>query len=296
MEPKRILVTGGNGFIGSAFVRRLESEGCSVTVLSRKARRPSDLSVDLGDAAAVMQALAGRVFDSVFHLAGAGVNPAGDKGASLMQVNAKGTEHLLTALESLPPCPVVVAGSWTEYGLSETGIMRETDACHPLSAYGESKLASTLFACAWAKRLHRPLVVLRFFNVWGPGELPHRLGASFVRAFAAGERPRGGNPDLRRDFVHLDDAVEALVRAANVDAIGEVINVGTGIATSLRDFGEALRRAFGTDVQPEWNGSSDRPWDVPVACASTEKCERLLRWKPSIRLEDRLAEIVDVPS
>ena len=285
-------MTGGHGFIGSHLVKRLRAEGSIVTILGRHCSHETDLVADLGSREATLNVLQGLTFDAVFHLASSGINPETDGTVSLLHTNAEGTENLLAALEQRPACPIVVAGSWTEYGRIPGGTMHEGDACAPRSVYGISKLASTLISTAWATRQDRPLSVLRFFNVWGPGEPAHRLGPSIVHAFQQGQRPRLGDPTFRRDFVHVDDVVEALLLAAGCHSVGEIYNVGTGVSRSLEEIVGLIRTASGTGLDAEWHTSTPRTWDVEIAQASTEKFRSHFGWTPTIRFEDRVHELL----
>lgn len=293
-QGKRVLVTGATGAIGSRLTERLEREGAIVTKMSKRSGGEGYLHVDLSDPAAVDAALSGRAFDAVFHLAAAGVTPGADGMEHLMRQNALGTENLLAALRELPACPVVVAGSWTEYGpaRSADGFMHEDDPCQPLSPYGMAKLASTRAAQAWARREGRPLTVLRFFHVVGGNEPQNRFGPTVVRALLRHERPKLFDPAMRRDFVHVDDVVEAMLRAAALREQGAIMNVGTGIATSLHEFVSAIQTQLGTSIEPEIVAGTGRPWDVPVARASVERIETALGWKPRPMLQDLIPKLL----
>lgn len=280
---KTALVTGASGFVGSTLVRMLRERGATVVPLSRRAE-PDAIQADLTDFASLTKALDGRTFDAVFHLAAAGVNPK-EPVLSLIHVNAEGTENLLKALESLPVCPIVVAGSWTEYGASQSGVYAEDMMCAPMSAYGVSKLASTLFATSWSVQQRRPLTVLRLFSVYGPGEQEYRLGPAMIKAFREGRAPSIGFPDNTRDFVYVEDVADAFIRAVDLKTSGTILNVGTGIGTSIRAFVDEIRRAMGTAIEPIHGVEQPRPWDVPASQADVRRLEAMLAWKPMTSLE-----------
>jgi nucleoside-diphosphate-sugar epimerase len=276
-QAKRILVTGGSGFIGSALMRRLAAEGAEVVELARTPGRGKRVA-DLRNLASLQEALAGERFDAVFHLAAAGTGP-GVATADVFSVNVLGTDHLLTALRPLETGRIVVAGSWTEYG-SHDERFGEQLACEPRSPYGISKLASTLLSVAWAKAQNRPLTVARLFQVFGPGEAVHRLLPTLVKAACEGAAPALGSPDVVRDLVSVEQAVEGMLRLAELDQVGEVVNVGTGEPISIREIVERVRVASGSLPEPTWGSSAPRPWDVPRAVADVSKLRRLTGWVP----------------
>jgi CDP-4-dehydro-6-deoxyglucose reductase, E1 len=281
---KTVLVTGASGFIGTPLVAELRRLGATVVPLTLPPGDQGSISADITDADALKRGLEGKRFDAVFHLAVAGANPNDPQ--SLFRVNAEGTEHLLAALEALPPCPVVVAGSWTEYGAAPTGTMTEETLCTPQSPYGISKLSSTLTAVAWAKRLGRPLTVLRLFSVYGAGEAAHRLGPTVAAAFKAGQAPRLSSPESERDFVCIDDVVSAFIRAADLKECGRILNVGTGVGTTLRAFVDEIRRRLGSSIEPEWGASVLRPWDVPAVRADIQSLKTVMGWVPEIDVHE----------
>lgn len=285
---KKILVTGGTGLIGSALIRRLKEEGALTADLSLSNFAGNEMPIDLISRDSIKKALSGKKFDMVFHLAAAGASPDGGKNQSLFRTNAEGTENLLLVLEEMPPCPLVAAGSWTEYGNSKSGVMNENDSCHPLSLYGISKLSATLLVSAWAKKTSRPAAVARFFNVYGPGEAAERLTPTLVGAYSQNQSPVLSNPDLRRDFIYVADIVEALLRIARLNLCGEIINVGTGRSLSLFEYDKIVRSVFNTKAEPIWNAALPKPWDVPAACADIGKLERLLNWSPAFSVQQAL--------
>ncbi|MFH2231645.1 MAG: NAD-dependent epimerase/dehydratase family protein [Patescibacteria group bacterium] len=287
-NDKSVLVTGGSGMIGSFLVDRLKELGAKVTSLSRSS--DTSLSVDLNSLADLKSALADKNFDVVYHLASAGVNPKKDQGVDLIKVNVESTRNLLTVLEDLKSCPVITAGSWTEYGVIEGGVVREDYECKPTSPYGESKLECTKLCCEWAKQNNRPLTVLRLFSVYGEGELAQRLGPSVYKALKEGRSPELTNPDFKRDFVYISDVVDAFIKASDLKEPGLILNIGTGKAESLAEFVEIMQSAMGTNIQPIKSNSEARPWDVPVVQADLTKCQNMLNWIPDVSLSEGIGQ------
>ncbi len=291
---KRVLVTGATGTIGSRLVERLNGEGAIVYPLSRSARGLRAFRVNLANAEEVQGAFRGFEFDAVFHLAAAGVRP--DRNTTvdeLIKSNAEGTMNLLAALEALPECPVVVAGSWTEYGVTSGGTMRENDPCNPNSPYGKSKLASTRAAQEWAKRTGRPLTVFRFFSVCGGSEGENRLGPAVYRALMSDTSPTLSNPDFERDFIHVDDVVDAMMSTHNFRGAGEIMNIGTGVSTSLIEFVQHMQeRLDKRHIEPRVEPSEGRPWDVPVSRAAVDRAEMKFGWRTTTTLPELIEKLI----
>lgn len=285
---KTILVTGASGFLGHALILKLEAAGAKTLKLSRSA---GDVRADLSDLEALRAALKGISFDGVIHLASAGVRP--DDSQNVFQANVIGTQNVLSVLEAFPSCPVVVAGSWTEYGPAAGDKMKEDQRCEPASPYGISKLGATLLVQAWGRKHRRPASVLRLFQLFGPGDAPHRLIPTAIRA-AKGEVSSqfSAQADFSRDFVHIEDAAEACIRALGIQEAGVVLNVGTGVGTSLGEVVEAIFRVAGSSQVPTWAGSDPRPWDVPSAVADTSALEKTLDWKPSRSILNEVANLL----
>lgn len=285
---KTILVTGANGFLGRALISKLEAVGAKALTLSRS---QGEVRADVSELEALRAALKDVSFDGVIHLASAGVRP--DDAQNVFQANVIGTQNLLSVLETFLSCPVVVAGSWTEYGPAVGDKMKEGQRCEPASPYGISKLGATLLVQAWGKKHRRSATVLRFFQLFGPGDAPHRLIPTAIRA-AKGETPSqfSARADFLRDFVHVDDAAEACIRALGVQEPGLVLNVGTGVGTTLGAVVEAIFRAAGSTSTPTWTGSEPRPWDVPSAIADTVALEEVLGWKPSRSILNEVPNLI----
>ncbi|MCW1891744.1 MAG: NAD(P)-dependent oxidoreductase [Candidatus Uhrbacteria bacterium] len=302
-KHERVLVTGGSGFLGSVLVRRLVALGANVFVATRGEMSFDRLQsvqgayayheVDLTDAASVH-----RAFDEirptvVFHLAVYGTSPGQHDGEAMHRMNVVGTQYVLAECERHDIRRIVMAGSWAEYGVSERdGLMSEEDACLPCSEYGVSKLASTKVAADWSLRTGRPVTVLRFFSVYGPGEPEHRLVPILLASARSGIPAHLGNPAIMRDFIHVDDVVDAIIRSAErMSDAHEVLNVGTGRGLSIGDLVGIVRGVFPNMPQPVWSNEPCRPWDVPAAIADTSRMQRTCSWRSMKTVEEAIREM-----
>lgn len=239
----RILVTGGTGFVGRAFVRRAIAGGMTLGFLLRSEAegtgpRNSERFV-LGPSPWTVQAIAESIAafapDALIHLAGQ------IRSATLEEAYAANAilgERVMAAMEhAAPAARTVVVGSAAEYGVprDSAGLVRPQDACRPYSPYGIAKLAQTLHALARSSR-GQDVLVARLFNPVGAG-MPRGLVFTDIAArLASGQKEIPvGNLDVRRDFMPVDEAARILLALlAAPEAGGMVVNVCSGEAQSIR--------------------------------------------------------------
>lgn len=246
------LITGAGGFLGRHVVARLRALSIPVETLGRSGSIPL---ADPGDGEAIRIAMQRLQPTLVFHLAG---TTAVDPLEEAYRVNVLFCAHLLAAARSLPAPPrLLLAGSAAEYGPIPERLLPVTEdaACNPISVYGITKLAQTLHGLA-AAAAGLPVVVARLFNVVGGGMPEHLALGSFasqIRAMpAAGGVLRTGPLRRWRDFVEAAPAAAVLVDLARSPAAaGQVVNLCSGVPTSLAVLTQALIEAARRPVQLE---------------------------------------------
>lgn len=235
------LVTGATGCVGAALVRSLLADGCRVAVVVRPGRGSAELGaagltvldVPLHDAGALAAATNSVRPRHVFHLAGAGVNPQSRDLASLVQGNVHTTVALLEVAAVWGCERLVVAGSSAEYGLVGPAPVDAAAPLRPTSAYGATKAAGSVLALGLGAAAGIPTVVVRLFNVFGPGEGPWRL-LPHLAAKLARDQPCDLTAGTQvRDFLYVDDAAAAL-RSGTCAPPGTTHNACTGIGRSVR--------------------------------------------------------------
>jgi UDP-glucose 4-epimerase len=245
VSAESVLVSGVAGFIGAHVARRLHREGfrvIGVDDLSGGARAsvPAEIEfirADLASAAAV--AALPRGCRRVLHLAGqsSGEISFDDPGADL-EKNTVSTLNLIRYGIDNACERFVYASSMSVYGEVADCPVSEQQRCAPLSCYGVGKLAAEHYLRVYAA--HLPAVALRMFNVYGPGQNLANLRQGMVsiylaQALAGGRIEVKGSLERYRDFIYIDDVVEAWWRAAtSLAAVGRSINVGTGVRTTVR--------------------------------------------------------------
>lgn len=268
-KGERVLVTGGTGFIGSAVVNRLVASGAQVASLSRAGRAPqgaAGIAADLADAQGVMQAVAAFRPTVVVHAAAAGTTGAATPD-DMIRANILGTQSVLNACKACRPNAVVVLGSWTE------------DV--PNSTYGVTKRTATMLTQTWAAETRVPTVILRLASVYGPGEASHRLLPTLLASARTTTPATLGAPETVRDYIHVDDVVDAVLNAAHAPVQdGTVYNVGSGIGTSTQELVTLVQQAASQFPEPTWNTHPPRPWDIPRWVAEITRTTEALQWTP----------------
>ena len=263
----RVLVTGGAGFIGSNLAKKLASDGHD-TVAADSFRSASwtnllDFSGDVltqRDHEDVDSLAAVGPFDVIFHQASiTGVikddATAGTADQQRMMRNNVETFRRLLDWAVQSGARVVWASSCSVYGRGPVP-MTESQKPVPLNVYGFSKLCMERLAARYAPRLSKPIVGLRYSNVYGPGESHKGRLASMIYQLAcqmrAGKRPRIFTAgQQKRDFAYIDDAVEANLRAMTARESG-VYNAGAGRSWSFNELVDELNRVLGTKLKPDY--------------------------------------------
>jgi len=315
----RALVSGGAGFIGSTLVDALLARGDEVVVIddlstgrgtnlsAAMARDAKLIPADVRDSHSMKSILEVHRPQTVFHLA-AQVDvriSVSDPGRDV-RVNVEGTVNLLDAARRAGAESFVFASSCAVYGDPHNGRhhprgarpmrrqeelpLTEDASVRPDAPYGQGKLGAEGYVALYRNLHGLRTVSLRFANVYGPRQNP--LGESGVVAIFCGRLANGGRPTVygdgmqTRDYLYVDDAVAALIAAANSDVGGE-FNIGTGVETSVVDLAEKVRRIGGRDdFQPEV--APPHPGEIRRMALSSELARAELGWEFTMSLDDGL--------
>ena len=292
-EFDHALVTGGAGFIGSHLADRLVDD-CTVTVyddLSTGSRDnvPEDaefIHADIRDDDTLRDAV--DAADIVFHEAAqvSVQRSVGDPATS----HAVNIDPLLTILEAARDTNtrVVFASSAAIYGHPESLPIHESHPKTPTSPYGLEKLTADHYCRLYHDRYGVDAVVLRYFNAYGPGQQGGDYSGviSIFRdqARAGDEITVEGDGTQTRDFVHVDDIVEAnLLAAATDEAAGETFNIGTGDSIEIRELAETIRDV--TDSTADIVHVDSRPGDIDHSEADISKARDVLGFEPTYDIE-----------
>lgn len=306
----RVLVTGADGFVGTWLVRRLLRDGHEVVgAVQGGARRltPAEqaavqwLPLELTDPDSV-RAVAGKAYDAVVHLAAVASGPdaARDPGTAWV-VNAAGTARLVQALlgakEREGIDPLVLAVSTGEVYGRAPGPRRETDPVAPCSPYAASKVGAEVAALEAWRRGGLRVVVARAFPHTGPGQDTRFVVPAFAERLRMAKRTgapviKVGNLEPVREFLHVDDVVDAYVRLLGHGAPGEVYNVASGEGISVGTLLERLGALIGVHVVPEVDARLVRSADIPCLVGDATRLRSAVGWVPRHSLEETLKDVV----
>jgi len=299
------LVTGGAGFIGSHLVDTLLERGAEVLVIddlstgrrenlaSALERGAELIEADVTDAAAVSGVIEARRPSAIFHLAAQiDVRVSVSDPVFDLRVNVGGTINLLEAARQADVGRFVLAstgGAIYGEGSDRALPLDETAECIPDAPYGQSKYAAEGYLSLYSRLHGLSTIALRLGNVYGPRQDP--LGeagvvALFCGALLEGRTPRVfGDGKQTRDYVYVDDIVEALLAAGDSNAMGK-FNVGTGVETSVTDLGRMIATACGRPFEPQM--APPRPGEIQRIAIDSSRAASELGWKAKTNLPDGL--------
>jgi UDP-glucuronate 4-epimerase len=321
MPIKKILLTGGAGFIGSHVAEALMLRGAQLTIVDalddfyspdwkranlEEVRRRGAFQfeqADICDFDRMRAIFAASEPDAVIHLAArAGVRPSIEQPRLYERVNVAGTLNLLDLCREFRVPRFVFGSSSSVYGAdSPVPFSEEQVTLRPISPYAATKLAGELLAYTYAHVWGLQIVCLRFFTVYGPRQRPDLAIHRFTALMEAGEAlPIFGNGSSARDYTYVDDIVAGVLaaldfkfaeRAGAASAAFEIFNLGNSSPVRLDELVAAIERATGRTaarrVLPLQVG------DVPVTWADISRAERMLGYKPQVPLAEGLTRFVE---
>jgi dolichol-phosphate mannosyltransferase len=297
---KRCLVTGASGFVGANLVRRLLRDGHEVHVLLRPEYqnwRLRDIAsslrshtVDLADRELVRESVQRIRPEWVFHLAAYGAYPTQTGFARMVEINVTGTASLLDACSDV--AAFVYTGSSSEYGYKDHP-PRETEIVEPNSHYAITKAAATHYCQFMARKTGVNAITVRLYSIYGPYEDPSRLIPTLVVYGLQGKLPPLVSPATARDFVYVDDAVDALIALAQSVRPGAIYNLCSGVQTSLATVVESARKLMDIAVDPVWSSMEQRSWDTDVWVGSPETMAKDIGWRSKVDFATGLQRTID---
>jgi len=305
----KVLLTGGAGFIGSHLAERLLTDGCRVIALDnlyagklKNFKRCADnpnfhfIKGDIRDKKIVDGVTMG--VDAVIHQAAITSVPLSIKNPKFVYgVNVAATVNLLKSCVKNDVTRFIFASSAAVYGAAKKMPISENAPAKPLSPYGESKLHAEKYCQKFWDEHGLKTVCLRYFNVFGPRQTPGQYAGVISRFF---DRLKDKLPPIvygdgkqTRDFVYIDDVVEATILALSCEkAAGRLLNIGTGTATSVnelcRTFMKLMHRS---GVEPKY--VAPRAGDIRHSQADITKAKKILGYKPRISLKQGLKKFIE---
>jgi UDP-glucose 4-epimerase len=298
LSGQTVLITGGAGFIGSHLAERLSSiadvrvfDNLSTGDPSQVPTSAELIEGDIRNTAKVDEVIDG--VDTVFHQAGmVSVPKSVEEPRACHTTNGTATLDLLEAARRAD-AGVVFASSAAIYGQPESVPVPEAAPKRPNSPYGIEKLAGDQYVRLYAERYGLPTVALRYFNVYGPQQGVNQyagvISTFFEQARSGGPITVEGDGQQTRDFVHVEDVVEANLLAATSDVRGAAFNVGTGQRTTIAELARTIQSV--TDAEAEITHTDPRPDDIRHSQADIGRITESLGFEPSVSLRDGLATL-----
>ena len=306
---RRVLVTGGTGFIGRQVMSLGVKAGVEIHNLSSQSDDgASDEAiyhhvVDLRDGQRVREVVTEIAPQGILHLAAGGVRNRESTLSDLLAINTIGLQTLLDSAANMPlPPPVVIAGSWFEYA-PQTRPLTEDDPLCVWSAYTASKVAANAIAEYYAMQF--PVTVLRLFSVYGSGEpltrlIPYIIQTAHARSLGEQRTIALTGCKQVRDYVYVTDAARAFWHGLHYSPqkpVYRVFNVGTGRPLVLREFVESLTRllaARGLPAEIEFGAKPYNAHEAMHAVADISRIENELQWQAQTSLQDGLETMITV--
>ena len=302
INSKNVLITGATGFVGSCLTHRLVRVDCDLHIIKREQSsiwRIKDIlnqvvihNVNLIDGNSLVKLVRNIKPEIIFHTATYGGYPFQKYVNKIIQTNIMGMVNLVNACSKVGFSIFVNTGSSSEYGVKSKP-MNEADLLEPNDNYGIAKASATLFCQAKARSEKLPIVTLRLFSPYGYYEELTRLVPSVIISCLTGKNPKVSSPEPVRDFIFIEDVLDAYIKAANVpNAGGEIFNIGYGQQHSVGEVVNKIVELTGGKVNPEWGGISKRTNEPTIWQADISKAKDILKWEPRYDLEEGLNKTI----
>ncbi len=307
LKNERVLVTGACGFIGSHLVERLVEMGAKVRAFvfynsfnhwgwldslpEEKLQKIEVFAGDVRDLPCVKRAMEG--VKVVFHLAALiGIPYSYIAPESYVDTNVKGTLNILQAGRERGVAKIIHTSTSEVYGTAQYVPMDEKHPLQGQSPYSASKIAADVLAQSFHLSFGLPVAICRPFNTFGPRQSARAIIPTvLIQGMAGKSRIRLGNTQTTRDFNYVSDTVEGFIRIAESrEAVGQVINIGSGQEIAITSLLKKVSEVLGRDIRVNKDRERVRPSSSEVfrLCADNTKAREILGWKPKVRLEEGL--------
>jgi UDP-glucose 4-epimerase len=299
---KRVLMTGGSGFIGANLLRRLLYDGHEVHLLLRRQYTHWRLIGISGnvykhfiDHPRVLSELLTLIKPNwVFNLAAYGAYSWQSDAEQMFTTNLFSTKSLIEACLDFGFESFVQIGSSSEYGIKDHAPM-ENEWLEPNSLYALTKALASMYCKYVAKKQLAHIPILRLYSVYGPFEDPNRLLPTVITQGLCGKLPLLADPNTARDFIYVDDVVDACIKAATTRTCewGPIYNIGSGEQTTLAKVASVAAKAFKIKSPPVWNAYPNRIWDTFSWVSDSKKAKKELNWKPNYSFESGFQKMLE---
>lgn len=301
---KKYLITGAAGFVGSALAKRMIENGDEVVTIDNlstgeEKNIPEGVVFIKGDCQdeSIIETLENHKFDAIFHIAGQSSgevsfeNPVYD-----LQTNTQSTLLLLNLAKKINCAKFIYASTMSVYGDNENEYVDENSPTNPKSFYAVGKLSSEKYLKIYSN-LGINTVALRLFNVYGPGQNLKNLKQGMVSIFLAQAITDEavlvkGSKDRFRDFIFIDDVVDAFLAVLEKDKKGfSLYNVSTGVKTRIGDLVEEILKNIKKNIPVTYKGST--PGDQFGIYGDSESLSKETNWRPKVQFSKGMKKMID---
>jgi len=301
---KRILITGATGFVGANLAHRLVNIGAKPHIILRK--ESSKLRIksieskmhlhycDLTENKKLQALIKDVNPEIIFHTAAYGGHISQNDVAKILQVNQTGTMNLINACDNIDYDSFINSGSSSEYGIKNKS-MKEDDVLEPITDYGITKSAATMYCQEVACKTGKSIATLRLFSPYGKYDDSSRLVAYAISTCLKGNTIKLSSPDSVRDFIFIEDVIDAYLLAAKnpVKIKGEIFNVGSGKQYSICEVVNKIIKFTNSSIKPSWGSISNPRFEPSVWQADISKIRKYLSWKPMYSIEEGLKKTIE---
>jgi dTDP-glucose 4,6-dehydratase len=306
LSGKNIFVTGGAGFIGSALVRELLTEGSNIVIYDNFASGDRSNIEEIKDRVTLIKGdirdpeivnhLKEHKIDCVFNLAAEPYIPhCYDRPKNFFEVNANGALNIMLSSKEAGVARILQYSSSEVYGTAQYVPMDEHHPTIPCSTYAVSKLAADRLCYTLYHEQDLPIIIMRQFNTYGPRETHPYIIPELITQLSNSNKLKLGNIKARRDLTYIDDSAKGAVALMKCDeAVGEVVNLGYGQDWSVEELAYIIAKLMGHDsIEIEVEDVRLRPLDVERLQCNYFKAHKLIGWDPKVGIEEGLGRTIE---
>lgn len=293
LTGKNVLVTGASGFIGSHLVKKLLKEGANVYAIDTKKPQNANISyfnTDLSDLKSLTNVIAKAKPQIIVHLAACLDKATPDE--EIIRINYQGTVNLLKALDQIQYQKFIYI-STAELYFGNKIPFTENMPLHPQTAYARSKLMAEEYCMKQFNEKRKPITILRPAVVYGQGQTGNMFIPQCINSALKGRNMKMTAGEQTRDFVYVEEVAEAILKASYMPvAAGEIINIGSGMETTLKEAALKINKLTGNAMQINFGALPYRENEIWHYLLDITKAKRVLDWSPKISLEEGLKKTI----
>jgi len=302
---RKILITGGTGFVGSNFVYKFLKLGDEVNLIVRPEsnfwRIESIKSkiklhyINLTSAEAVERFITDLHPQIIFHFAAYGAHQEWQQDVkTIINTNLLGTINLVNASSKIDLECFINTGSAMEYGAKDKS-MKEDNLLEPNNLYGITKASATMYCQFMSRKMNLPLVTMRLFSPYGCFGEKRALIPTIIKAYLINSELNLSSPSLSRDFIFMEDVIESYLKVIEkINSVkGNTFNIGSGIQHSIADVVGMVKKMTNSNLEPNYKTTEKIQHEPQNWAADISKAEKLLNWKPKFSLEEGLKKNIE---